>query len=123
MNYRTVTAAIITIGALVAVAASWRGRPGAESLFSVLTVWTLTPYAVFFASWSLSRTRGRVLATLIVSAVATAFAAFVYGDAIFLHPTSALFFLFIFIPLYQLIAAAILLTVLFFTRTRNERSA
>ena len=88
-------------------------------LFAVLA---LAPYAAFFASCRLARTRGRALATLIVSSLATAYAALAYIDATFnRHPGDMTGLVFIFVPLYQLIAALILLAVLFFTRARNAR--
>ncbi len=117
------TVAVLAIGSFVTVAALVHGGGSLASLFSGFTVWALVPYGVLLASRSLARTRGRALATLIVSSLATAFAVLVYLDAMFVHTSSTSALVFIFIPLYQLIAAVILLAVLFFTRTPNERIA
>ena len=114
---------ILTIGALVTVASLLHCGGSVASLLSGFTLWALIPYAVLFASCSLARTRGRTLTTLVVSVLATAFAAFAYGDAMFSHSSSTSALIFIFVPLYQLIAAAILFAILFATRTRNERNA
>jgi hypothetical protein len=117
------TVAILVIGSFVTVAALVRGGGSIASLFSGFTVWALVPYGILFASSSLARTSGRALATLIVSSLATAFAVLIYFDAMFVSTSSTSALVFVFIPLYQLIVAAILFAVIFFTRTRNERSA
>jgi hypothetical protein len=121
MKLNTVTVAVLIIGATVTLVALFHGGDRFEALlFAVLA---LAPYAAFFASCRLARTRGRALATLIVSSLATAYAALVYIDAMFIHPGGMAGLVFIFVPLYQLIAALILLAVLFFTRARNARNA
>ena len=123
MKRNTATIAVLAVGAFVTLAALLHGGGSLSSLLDGFTVWVLSPYAAFCASCSLARTQGRALATLIVSSLATAFAALLYGDAMFGHTSSTSALVFIFIPLYQLIAAAVLFGVLFFTRTRDERSA
>ena len=81
-----------------------------------IAIWALVPYAVLLASSALAGTRGRALAAFIVSLLASGFALFVYGDALFVHTSSTGGLVFLFIPLYQLIPAVILLAFLFFSR-------
>ena len=122
MKLNTITVAVLIVGAMVTLVALFHGGGSFSSLLDGFTVWALVPYTAFFASCRLARARGRALATLIVSSLATAFAALVYIDAMFIHTGSMGGLVFIFIPLYQLLAALILLAVLLFTRARNARS-
>jgi hypothetical protein len=120
MKCNAVTVAILASGPFVTVAALFHAGDNLWSLLNGLTAWALIPYALFLASCPIARSRGRALATLTVSGLATAFAVLVYGDAMFIHTNSTSSLVFIFVPLYQLIAAAILFTFLFFTRTHDQ---
>jgi hypothetical protein len=111
------TAVVLALGSLVTLGALFQGGGSLSSLISGFTVWALIPYGLFFASRTFARTRGRALATLIVSGVSSAFGAFVYVDAMYVHTSSTSALVFIFIPLYQLVAAAMLIAVLIFSRT------
>ena len=116
---KTATQATLGCGALVTIAALAHAGGGASSLLSGFTIWPLLPYAVLLASSAFASTSGRALAAFIVSLLAAGFALLVYGDALFGHTSSMSGLVFVFIPLYQLIVAVILLAVLFFSRPSN----
>jgi hypothetical protein len=122
---RTTIASLATLGlgALATVAALVQAG-GFSALLSGFALLALIPYAVFCGACFLSgSTRGRAITTLVVCALATAFALFFYGDLIFLHPGSMSGLVFLFLPFYQLPAAILLLVVLFFTRPRSRSSS
>ena len=117
-----VTSAVLAIGSLITVAALYHGGDSLSSLFSGFTVWALIPYGVLLASSSLARTRGKAFATLIVSGIAAAFGVFAYGHATFVNTSSTRALVFLVIPFYQLVAAAIYIAALFITRIPSKRS-
>ena len=119
---KVVTSAVLAIGSFITVAALCHGGGSLSSLFSGFTIWALIPYGVLLASCSLARTRGRAIATLIVSGIATAFGVFAYGDATFVNTSSTRALVFLVIPFYQLVAAAIFIAALLFTRIPSDRS-
>ena len=97
---------------------------GFSALVSGFSLSALSPYAVFCGACFLAdSSRGRAIATLVVCALATAFAIFFYGDFIFLNPGSMSGLVFLLVPFYQIPAAILLLVVVFFTRPRNRSSA
>ena len=82
------TLAILALGALTTVAALVRAG-GSSALLSGFTLFALLPYVLFCGACFLSGSnRGKGITTLLVSAAATVFALFVYGDLIFIHPGS-----------------------------------
>jgi len=104
------------VGTLATIAAlAYAGR-SLSALLSGFTIWALCPYPVLFASSRFAATRGRALTVCIVSLLASAFAVFVYWNALFVHTSSTSALVFVFVPLYQLIAAVILVAALFFSR-------
>lgn len=106
--------AVMTIGALVRAA-------GFSKLLSGFTLFALLPYVLFGSASFLARTsRGRAIAILLVSTAATIFALLVYGDLIFIHPSSMSGLVFLFVPFYQIPAAIILLVLLVLIRPRNR---
>lgn len=107
------------VGVLATIAAMVLAGGSAAALLSGLTIWALLPYALFLASSRFADTRGRSLTVCIVSAVASVFAVVSYADALFIDSSSTSALVFVFVPLYQLIAAAILLATLFFSRARE----
>jgi hypothetical protein len=117
-KYRIATLGTLGVGALFTIAALFH-TAGFSGLLNEFAFWALGPYAVFCGACFLARSRGRAIATLVVSAVASAFALLVYGDLIFIDPGSMSGLVFLFVPFYQLPASIILLAVMFFTRRRN----
>ena len=120
MKYRTLTSTVLAIGALVTVAALLHGGGSASALLSGFTPWALAPYAVLLAATRLARTPRISIAVLVVSGLATAFGSVVYVDAMFLREGSTNSLVFLFIPLYQLMAAALLLGLLGLRSFRSD---
>ena len=115
------TLATLGLGVLTTVAAFVRAG-GSSGPLNGFMLFALLPYALFSGACFLAGScRGRAIATLLVSAAATIFALFVYGDLIFLHPGSMSGLAFLFVPIYQVPASIILLVVLLLTRPRNRR--
>ena len=110
----------LAVGVLVTIAAMVLAGGSAAALLSGFTIWALLPYALLLASSRLAGTRGRVLTVCIVSVVASAFAVAAYADALFIDSSSTGALVFLFVPLYQAIAVAILLATLFFSRGTRE---
>jgi hypothetical protein len=115
------TLVTLAVGVLAGVGALVRAGDNASSLISGFTLWTLSPYAALFACDRLARTTGRALTVFIFSLLVTLFALVCYGGSLFGHVSSTVGLIFVFIPLYQLIAALILLVVLLFTRPSDGR--
>jgi hypothetical protein len=115
--------AALGLGAL-ATGASLVQAAGFSALLSGFSLLALSPYAVFCGACFLARcSRGRAIVTLVVCALATAFAIFFYGDLIFLNPGSMSGLVFLLVPFYQLPVAILLLVVMFFTRPRSRSKA
>lgn len=118
-----VSLATLGVGALATGAALVKAG-GFSTLLSGFGALALSPYVVFGGACFLAdSSRGRALATLVVCALATAFALFFYGKLIFLEPGSMSGLVFLFVPFYQIPAAILLLVVVFFTRPRRRSSA
>jgi hypothetical protein len=97
---------------------------GFSALVSGFSLLALSPYAVFCAACFLAdNSRGGRIATLVVCALATACAIFLYGDLIFFNPGSMSGLVFLLVPFYQLPVAIVLLLVMFLTRLRSRRGA
>jgi hypothetical protein len=75
------------------------------------------------AGFVADNSRGRAIATLVVCALATAFAIFFYGDLIFINPGSMSGLVFLFVPFYQLSASIVLVVAVFGTRRRGRKSS
>ncbi len=122
---RSTVASFATLGlGALATGAALVQAGGLSTLFSGFGALALSPYLVLGGACFLAdSSRGRAIATLVVSALATAFALFFYGKLIFLDPGSMSGLVFLFVPFYQLPAAILLLVVVFFTRPRRRRSA
>jgi len=122
MNFTRInlaTLATLGLGALTTVAALVRAG-GFSGLLNGFALFALLPYVVFSGACFLTgSSRGRAIATLLVSAAATVFALLVYGDLIFIHPGSMSGLAFLFVPFYQVPAAIILLVLLFLIRPRK----
>ncbi len=110
------TQSTLGVGALISLGALYYAGQSVRSLLSGFTAWVILPYAVFSVACSLVRTRGVALIIFVVSVMAVLCAGFIYVDALFLHSSSTSALVFIFIPLYQVIAAGVMLVISFFSR-------
>jgi len=113
---KSITYAVLMIGALGTLAVMAYAGQSLESLVSGFTLWALAPFATFAAACALARSRVLTIGALVAVILATLFAAFIYIDAFFIHIHSTSALVFIFIPLYQLVVAVILLIIAFITR-------
>jgi hypothetical protein len=66
--------------------------------------------------------RGSIIACCVVSLAAAVFGIFIYVDALFIHIGSTSALVFLFIPLYQLLAAAIVITFAIERRAHASRN-
>ena len=107
---------ILAIGTVAAVAWLLRADSGLSSLLNRLTLWTLLPYAIFFAASAFAGTRDRARSLLLVCALSTLVALLLYGATLLLSMGFTNALVLVFVPLFQLIPAVIVLAVLFFTR-------
>ena len=110
MYLRVTTYGIAAVGAVATVAAMAYAGGSLRSLLDGFTIWALLPYAALAAAAAIARTRGSILAVFLVCLAAVVFGLFIYGDVLFIHISSTGALVFIFIPLYQLLAAAIVVT-------------
>ena len=119
---RATVASLATLGlGALATGAALVHAGGFSALLGGFGLFALSPYAVFCGGCFLAgSSRGRAIATLIVCALATGCAIFLYGDLIFFHPGSMSGLVFLLVPFYQLPAAILLLVVVFFTRPRSR---
>jgi|ERR1051326_3789642 hypothetical protein len=111
----------IAIGAIGTVAVMAYAGQSLESLFSGFTAWTLAPFAIFALACSVARNRGVVIVTLVAVILALVLGAFIYIDALFVHIHSTGALVFIFVPLYQLIVAVIVLVAALTTNQRKQK--
>jgi hypothetical protein len=111
---------LVTLGlGAVATGAALAHAAGLAALLSGFSLLALSPYAVFCGACFLAdSSRGRAMAALVVSALATAGAIYFYGRLIFLEPGSMSGLVFLFVPFYQLPLAILLLVVVFFLAAR-----
>jgi hypothetical protein len=119
---KSITYTVLAIGALGTLGVMAYAGQSLESLVSGFTLWALAPFATFAAACALARSRAVAIGVLVAAVVATLFAAFVYIDAFFIHIHSTSALVFIFIPLYQLVAAVILLVAAFVSRRAHVTS-
>ncbi|HKP03851.1 MAG TPA: hypothetical protein VJU77_10900 [Chthoniobacterales bacterium] len=119
---KTTVSSLATLGLGVFVSGSALVQTaGFVALVGEFGLLALSPYVVFGGACLLANSsRGRAIATLVVCALATACAIFLYGDLIFLNPGSMSGLVFLLVPSYQLPAAILLLIVMFFTRPRRR---
>lgn len=113
------TRCVLTIGAAVTLAALGYAAGSASALVSGFTVWALLPYAVLLCADRLPKTHGVARGILTVSLLSVAVANVVYLRALFVDVSSTSPLVFVLIPLYQLIAAAITFGVAFALRSQS----
>jgi hypothetical protein len=113
---------LVTLGlGALATGAGLVHAAGLTALLSGFSLLALSPYTIFCAACLLTdSSRGRAMATLVVSALATAGAIYFYGRLIFLEPGSMSGLVFLFVPFYQLPIAILVLVVVFFSRPRRR---
>ncbi len=109
MYLRIASYSIATLGAAVTIAAMIHGGGGLRSVLNGFMIWALLPYGALAAAAAISRTRGSLIAAFVVCLLAVLFGSFIYLDALFIHTSSTSALVFIFIPLYQLLAAVVVL--------------
>ena len=110
-RFRYLTYAFSLVGAIGTVALMAYAGQSLKSLLSGFTPWAIAPYAVFAAAGAIARTRAIVVVTAFVSLAAVLYAAFAYVDVFFVHIHSTGALVFIFVPLYQLVVAALVLVI------------
>jgi hypothetical protein len=115
----SITYAALSLGVVFTTVSLAHDGAGGASLRSDLALWSLLPYAVLLLSTLLARSSRKAFAALSVAILCSASALFYYGQAVFTHPTYLNGIIFAILPTYQVIPAAILLAVLFFTRASN----
>ena len=104
------TGITVTIGALVYAAGS------ATAVISGFTVWALLPYVLLLCANRMAQTSGMARGILIVTLLSVVVANVAYIRAFFVDGSSTSPLVFVVIPLYQLIAAALTLGVTFALR-------
>ena len=107
--------AVSTLGFIAYAGQSFR------SLFSGFTPWALASYVVFAVAGLVAYQQWLAAIVLVSSLVATLFAAAGYFDALFIHVHSTSALVFIFVPLYQLILAALVLLISLVSRFLRVR--
>ena len=106
----------LAVGAVAALAWIAHLGGGLSSLLDLPTLWTLLPYALFFAASAFARSRGQARALLWVCALATLPALLLYVATFLVSFGFTNAIVLLFVPFYQVVPAAIMLAVLFFTR-------
>ena len=109
MSLRRVSYSFLVLGGLGTLALMVYAAQGFRSLLSGFTVWALIPYAAFAIATRIACTRGSIIAASVASFVGVLFGMFIYVDALFVHISSTNALVFVFIPLYQLLAALVVL--------------
>ena len=107
MHLRVATYFVAVIGIAITFAAMAHAGGSVRSLADGFTVWAVIPYVMFAAAAVVARTRGAIVAVFIVCLFAVLFASYIYFDALFVHISSTGALVFVFIPLYQLMAAVV----------------
>ena len=125
---RTTIVCLATLGlGVLATGAALMEGPGFSRLFhefQAIYLLPLSPYVVFGGACFLADSSfERAITTLVVCALATAFAIYYYGDLLFVHPGSMSGLVFFFVPSFQLPVAFLLLIVMFILRLCRRGSA
>ena len=105
MSARIVSYGFLVLGSLCTLAFVIYGADGLSLGAIALTIWALLPYAAFAHATRSARMRGSILAASGASVLAVAAAIGLYTHAFFIHPTPTSAVGFVFVPLYQLLAA------------------
>jgi hypothetical protein len=120
MYFRIASYSIAAVGSVITLVALTHAGGSLRTLLSGFTIWALLPYASLAAAAGIARTRGSLLAAFITCLAVVLFGLLMYLDAVFIHVSSTGGLVFIFIPLYQLFAAA---AVLIFVAVRRRYAA
>jgi hypothetical protein len=106
----TLIGAVSTLGFI-----AYAGR-SFHSLVSGFSAWALSPYAVFALAGAAVRLQWVAVVVLVSSLIATILAVAAYTDAFFIHVHSTSAIIFIFLPFYQVILAAVVLLLSLISR-------
>ncbi len=109
MYWRSASFSIQALGSAATLAAMAYAGAGFHLLLNGFTAWTLAPYVTLLTAATIACTRGSLIAVFGASLAAALFGSFIYYDALCIHTSSTSALVFIFIPLYQLLAAVIVL--------------
>ena len=109
MSLRRVSYSFLVLGGLGTLALMAYAAQNFRSLVSGFTLWALIPYIAFALAIHIARTRVSLIAACVASLVATFLGVFIYVDGLFVHISSTGALAFVFIPLYQTLAAVIVL--------------
>ncbi len=113
---------ILSLGVVATLAAMVYAGGSIASLLSGFTVWAVAPYVAFLIAVVIAPTRGAAIAALVFCLAAALFASFIYFDALFVHISSTGALVFVFIPLYQLLTAAIIIVLCIERRVHATRN-
>lgn len=113
------TRCILAIGATVTIAALAYAAGSPAAIISGFTIWALLPYVLLFYASRMAQTSGVARGILIVTLLSVAAANLIYVRALFVEVSSTSPLVFVLIPLYQLIVAAITLGVAYALRGRS----
>ncbi len=118
----TATFWVAVCGGIFTVAMAIHAAGGFRLDAVLFDLWAIAPYAVFVLASRLAVSRGASIAVLVCCTLATVFAVSVYYDAFFGHISSTSGLVFLFIPLYQLIFAGVLLVIVAAKRLNARES-
>jgi hypothetical protein len=107
----TATAVALAIGGGGTLAAM---TYASDDVSPVFAGWLLVPYLILLIDLARARTQGMLIVTFAVSILAVVFAIAAYFDALFISTSSTSALAFLFVPLYQLVAALVVLVVSFY---------
>lgn len=89
---------------------------GWKIYFDLMTLWAISPYVIFFlTSLILHNRRSKLkyyISTCITSILLFLFSIFIYIDGMYFHTSSTSSLLFLFVPVYLIIGAPILLLII-----------
>src|SRR4051812_18618132 len=110
MSTRNVSYSILALGGVATLLALTLSGEGFRGLASGFAIWVILPYIALATAACIARTRGSIIAVLAVSLLAVVVAVYSYAGLFVGHQTSTAALIFVFLPLYQLLAALIVLT-------------
>jgi hypothetical protein len=117
-----------SIALLVAILASgwfeqYAKGSSAKIALDGFAVWVASPFVLMLIPVALAHSVRAQFAILVVSAILAAGGVLLYWDAIFVHIDAQGAFVFLFIPLYQLVVVALTLGAVIYARVRAHLAA
>ena len=111
MSARAINYTVLVVGAVATLAAlAMSSDVALRGLLSGFTIWAVAPYVAFGVATAIARTRGSIIAVLIVSFLAVASALWGYGRLFVGHQSSTAALIFVSLPFCQLLGAVIVVT-------------